>query len=167
MRYSLDLVAGLLLSLVALHPAQADVQLLKLEDSRLARILAEAVIQEIERPEKASHYLRLYGVGVEGDCVPETHWVCEFDYYLAVSTFGSWPKISVYSLGRIGEIVLVEYKQTNPGYQDTIRLTWANYPATVLKRVRTLQAVRRTTEFNIIEAVVSLVVQQADELDLK
>ena len=153
------------LGVFVVSEALADVELSKLEDARLARILALSVVSEVDRPESASHFLRLFAVGVEGDCVPETHWVCSFDYYLAISTFDSWPETAVYSLGRLGEISRVEFREANAGYQDTIRIFTTNYPAAVLKRVPSLKRTEGSYDFDILESVMSPAAQQGAEPD--
>jgi hypothetical protein len=93
--------------------------------------------------------MKLYGVAREGPCVPETHYVCSFDYYLAVSEFGYYPDQAAFRIGRWGEVRGVEWlpRQADDEYGTArLRLQVANYPAAVLPYNSELQEEVRTVD---------------------
>lgn len=109
-------------------------------DSLLVRILNDGVVQEIERPRGPPTYLhpRLYRVREEGGCVEDTHMVCGYWYYLAVSEDGEAPRQAVFDLGWIGEVVGAELLAGRGPDRPRLRLTLANYPSHVFRYQRNL-----------------------------
>lgn len=46
------------------------------------------------------------------DCFQETHGVCQYKYYLSVSTFDEYPETNVYSLAILGEIEKITWERS-------------------------------------------------------
>jgi hypothetical protein len=92
----------------------------------------------------ANLWLRLFSIGEEGSCVPETHAVCGFRYYLAVREDGEEPALALFYLGHVGEIE--DIKAFDIGGPDGVILqfTVTNYPKEVLQRVRRLKRESKT-----------------------
>jgi hypothetical protein len=144
------LAASLLLAVAM--PSRGGDTLLEaqpIEDERLVRILANAEMRRLPADE---NIVRLYGIPEQGDCNPETHWVCSHDYYVAISAYGEAPDQSVYRIGRVGEITEAVALPRVPGVQDRLRITSINYPAEVLARMPGLERVERHFELRINES---------------
>ncbi len=131
-------------------------QLATIKDERLARIMALAKQVEILAPPTAILRVRLFEIQIEGDCVPETHWVCSHEYYLAVSTIDSDPSVAVYSLGRIGLISKTELVKSLPNQQVTIRFETQAFPNAVIERNKALKLGRDTFFISFNEEIATL-----------
>ena len=100
-------------------------------DLKLA--LALGIIKEITF-NKVSVTFKIYKIAKQGSCVPETHFICGFQYLLSTYTLDEYPEVRVYDLGTLGEIL--EWKKTtgsSPKYEE-IKVSTQNYPRPVLKR---------------------------------
>ena len=89
-------------------------------------------------------------------CVPDTHWVCSHDYYLAISTFDTYPEQAVYHLGTVGEITSIVSLPPVPGAEDRLLFTAANHPAAVLAAVPSLERAEREFELRVLEAMLEI-----------
>jgi hypothetical protein len=109
----------------------------RIDDEVLVRILnagAELDIDGLSEEEIPPLLPRLYAVPEEGDCVPETHLICGFRYYLAVSEDGDGPEQAVFSLGLLGEITFARFLPGEGSDPPRLRLTVESYPSFALER---------------------------------
>jgi len=53
---------------------------------------------------KTNFGAKLYSIGKEGNCVPETHFICSYEYYLALYEYGDPGELAVFYLGEVGKI---------------------------------------------------------------
>ena len=116
-----------------LGPPRAD----RVADTLLVRILndgAELDIDGLSEDEVPPILPRLYAVAVEGDCVPETHLICGFRYYLALSGDGEAPEQAVFSLGVMGDLTFARFLPAAGDEPPRLRLTIENYPSYVFER---------------------------------
>lgn len=116
-----------------LGPPRAE----RIADSLLVRILndgAELDIDGLSEEDVPPLTPRLYAVPAEGDCVPETHLVCGFRYFLAVSGDGESPEQAVFSLGLLGEITFTRFLPSAGDEPPRLRLTIQNHPSFVFER---------------------------------
>jgi hypothetical protein len=96
--------------------------------------------------------INMYGVPREGPCIPETHYVCSFVYYLAVSEFGKYPPQGAFRIGEFGEIRTVEWfprESTDPYGTARLRLEIANYPGFAFGYNADLEEERRILEIMV------------------
>jgi len=99
--------------------------------------------------------IKLYGVAREGSCVPETEWVCAYDYYLAVSEYGIDALQGAFRIGFFGEIRGIQWlsERTPESYDSArLRLQVANYPSHAVKANPELREAVRTIEL-VVTAV--------------
>ncbi|MBL4796331.1 MAG: hypothetical protein JKY50_02835 [Oleispira sp.] len=58
--------------------------------------------------------VRLYSSPLYKDhCFIETHGTCKYSYFLSVATFDEYPETNIYKLKTEGEIIAVNWKQTD------------------------------------------------------
>lgn len=81
--------------------------------SDLKYAMALGVITELNNinPKQDKDLLvRLYQVPViDQNCFIETHGICQYKYYISVSTFDEQPEINVFELSHLGEITNVSW----------------------------------------------------------
>lgn len=117
------------------------------------RILNEADVQDLDSiaPERASVSLHLYRVAEQGSCIPETHMICNYRYYLAVSDFGEYPDQAVFGLGEVGEIRSIKWLPTDGWGTALLQIEVSNYPEYAYARNPDL--VRVTKSFELVVSV--------------
>lgn len=78
--------------------------------------------------------VRLYQVPVmDGSCFVETHGVCRYRYYVAVSTFDEQPEMNVFKLSHEGEVTGVVWQtEDKPDYVE-VELALSQYTQAALK----------------------------------
>lgn len=58
-------------------------------------------------------YIRLYQSPIyKEDCFNETHGICQYHYFLSVSTFDEYPETNIFSLKEVGEITGIEWRDS-------------------------------------------------------
>ena len=83
-------------------------------------------------------WIKIYAVPAEAkegeeNCFPESHGVCRFDYYLAVSEFDEYPAYNVFNLGQFGEIGGYQWMKSEALDQAKIKVIVKNYPEMATK----------------------------------
>ncbi|WDE08802.1 hypothetical protein SG34_033455 [Thalassomonas viridans] len=69
-------------------------------------------------------FIRLFNAPIYQDnCFKETHGVCQYKYFLSVSTFDEYPETNIYLLKTLGEIDKIEWLPTSD--VDTAKLKLA------------------------------------------
>ncbi len=107
----------------------------RIEDDRLVEILNNATVHELNAlpaprgSGKGQLLLRLYALPRSGSCVPQSHQVCSYHYYLAVSEYDEMPRQTVYDLGEVGEIVDPRWLPDDRLGAAWLQLSVSNYPA--------------------------------------
>jgi hypothetical protein len=73
-------------------------------------------------------YVRLYKSPVyKKGCFQETHGICQYRYFISVSTFDEYPETNIFPLNTTGVITDIEWK-SNKGIDDaTINFTMKRY----------------------------------------
>ena len=138
---------------------QGAIRVERVDEPGFVRLLNSATMQELNelQPRVAKTLsLRLFSVAVQGACVEHTHWVCEHDYFLAVSEHDEYPAQSVYSLGRLGEIVGVEWLPGALPDRALLQVVVSNYALSALKEQATLQ--REDRRYRLEVSVAALAV---------
>ena len=133
MKY-LALLAAFMVSLPSITHAQSrtKVQPQPVRNALLVEILNWGERQDLMALPNAPSELDalLYSVADEGSCVPDTHAICSYRYYLAVAE--AWPGVgqdaAVYALGRVGEITRAEWLEGSRPDRGRLRLEVSNYP---------------------------------------
>lgn len=79
----------------------------------LKYVMALGIITELNNinPKQDKDLLvRLYQVPLmDQNCFIETHGICQYKYYISVSTFDEYPEINVFELSSFGEITNVSW----------------------------------------------------------
>jgi hypothetical protein len=101
--------------------------------------------------------IRLYGFGVSGTCIPETHQVCGHHYVLLTSSFDEAPEIHAYDLGEVGEFVKIALAGKNDDKVRNLQLTVQNWASSALKSNPRLARRTRKVTLQIDEKQVELV----------
>src|SRR5262245_38300720 len=108
----------------------------RLTAPRLVEILNHGIVQELNKltgGERQELTLRLWQIPKEGDCMPDTHYVCSYHYYLAAAPHEEGFEGAVYDLGELGEISDIQWQQSD--VSDTVQLSMrvTNYPREYLR----------------------------------
>ena len=72
--------------------------------------------------------LSLHIIPREGNCLPDSHYVCSNHYYLAVNSFQVGIEAVVYDLGEVGEISDIEWLMPNQPETARLRIRVTNFP---------------------------------------
>ena len=112
--------------------SQLDLKNKLIKNELLVEILTESEMKVFDPPfpKINSLYLRLYSLGVLGDCAPEveTEVTCSFKYYLTASSGDLGVSGAVYDLGEVGEITKLEWLENSDRDFARLRLEINNYP---------------------------------------
>jgi hypothetical protein len=102
------------------------------KDDLLVEILNDSEMKELKppSPNASAVFLRLFSIGVLGDCAPEveTEVTCSFRYYLAASDGGLGVPRAVYDLGEVGEIIKIQWLENSQSDTARLRLEISNFP---------------------------------------
>jgi len=102
-------------------------------------------------PKINSLYLKLYSIGLLGDCAPEveTEVTCSFKYFLTASSGDLGVSGAVYDLGEVGEITKLEWLENSDRDFARLRLETSNYPELVFRDNPKLIKKTRTAEIEV------------------
>lgn len=131
----------------------------KVSDQLIVRILNNSEVADLNKLDKNSSdnlALKLYRVPVSGDCVAETHTICAYDYYLAVSEYDEQPRQSVFYLGAVGEISKINWHKNDKVDQATLSIRVTNYPIAVFKQNPDLNIVSKDYLLHINTLVIHI-----------
>ena len=106
---SIILMLGIVLSAFA----SDKVDIKTVTDTDMARVLALSEVMDLNKiktPFEKNRWVKMYKVPGVGpvDCFPESHGICQYEYYLATSQIDDSPAVNAWNLGRLGEII--DYK---------------------------------------------------------
>lgn len=115
---------------------------MKFSSKRIENALALELATEAEKldllklPDAAptNIYLWLYSISNEGDCVPETHLVCSFTYFLASRHDGYSGISALFELGQYGEIADIKWVESKDLDVAVLEFSVYNYPKYILER---------------------------------
>ncbi|MBB5321629.1 hypothetical protein [Marinobacter oulmenensis] len=97
-----------------------------------------------------SLFIRLYQSPVYGeDCFVETHGVCQYQYFLTVSTYDEYPEINRYELAKKGEITNIEWVPDDRMDSATIEFQFRKYTEEALANNASLSADPQTYRVKI------------------
>lgn len=69
-------------------------------------------------------YIRLFQSPLyQSDCYKETHGICQYRYFLSVSTFDEYPETNIFPIKNTGEIIAIEWKNIDSVDTATIEFT--------------------------------------------
>ena len=133
--------------------SRLDLRNSRIENATLVEILNYAEMQNLNKlsdKSKSSELdLRLYSVGVEGSCIPDTHGICSYKYYLAVAEQGVGLTQAVFFLGEVGEITKVQWLESSQPYLARLQLEISNYSNYGFELNTELVRKTRTLELNV------------------
>ena len=119
-----------LISLLASSPSYAI-------DTELQQAISFGEIKELNQysPEIEKQLLvRLFQTPVNGDsCFKEAHGVCQFRYFISVSTFDEHPETNIFKLKTLGEAVDIKWFNSSETDTALIKLILNQYSAEALK----------------------------------
>ena len=94
--------------------------------------------------------LRLYEVPqFDGTCFEETHGVCKNRYYLSVSTFDAYPEANVFKLNLSGEVVDIEWVETDGVDYAELKLVHRPFTEAALSNNSSLTASESVTKLQV------------------
>lgn len=106
-------------------------------EAELQNAIAYGEIQELNEfsPDIDKQlFIRLYQAPeYKENCFKETHGVCQYKYFLSVSTFDEYPQTNIYTLKTIGEVVDVKWSFAKAVDTALIDITMSKYTAEALK----------------------------------
>lgn len=106
-------------------------------NSNLQNAIAFGVIEDLNKlnPEiEKQLLLRLYRSPVyREECFKETHGVCQYNYYLSVSTFDEYPETNIYELKTKGEITEITWLDATEIDSARLNITFNRYTSHALK----------------------------------
>jgi len=73
------------------------------------------------------------------DCFLETNGICQYKYFLSVSSFDEQPETNIYSLKVVGEITNISWSATDEIDTAVINLTVNKYTSAALKNNKDLK----------------------------
>jgi len=116
----------------------------KLDNPLLVRILAFGELTDLNQLQKSVDkelWVKVYKVPSTkmNDCFPESHGICEYEYYLVTSQFDENPIINAYFLGTFGEFTNYEWKPVTSTDKAIINIKVSKYSIAALKYNKTLK----------------------------
>ena len=94
--------------------------------------------------------LRLYrSPSKTENCFKETHGVCQYDYFLSVSSFDETPQTNTYKLKIKGEIVRIDWQNESKNDSAKINVTFNKYTKTALNNNKSLEAEKNTIRVEV------------------
>lgn len=89
----------------------------KIADRVMVKVLALGEVRDLNKIKTSfekNRWIKIYQVpsNEPADCFPESHGVCQYEYYLATSQLDDSPAVNAWSLGRLGEVVGYKWIKT-------------------------------------------------------
>lgn len=73
-------------------------------------------------------FIRLFHAPIHSDdCFKETHGICQYKYFLSVSTFDEYPETNIYELETLGEIDSISWMPISGMDKAKLKLTLNKY----------------------------------------
>ena len=110
----------------------------KLDNPILVRILAFGELTDLNQLQKnidKELWVKIYKVPStkKNNCFPESHGICEYEYYLVTPQFNENPTINAYSLGTFGEFTDYKWEPATSSDKAVINIKVSNYSVAALK----------------------------------
>ncbi len=144
--------------------SRLDLRNNRIENATLVEILNYAEMQNLnnlsDKSKSSELDLRLYSVGVEGACIPDTHGICSYKYYLAVAEQGVGLEQAVFFLGEVGEITKVEWLESPQTYVARLRFEVSNYSSIAFEMNTKLVRKTRSFELNVSARSLKIIAQK-------
>lgn len=84
--------------------------------------------------------VRLYQAPIyKENCFKETHGICQYKYFLSVSTYDEYPETNIFELKNTGEIIDVKWSLSNKVDTAVISMTVNKYTTEALKNNKDLK----------------------------
>lgn len=112
-------------------------------DAELQKAISFGEIKELNQYSsnvEKQLFIRLYQAPIHKEnCFMETHGVCQYKYFLSVSTFDEYPETNIFELKNEGEITDIKWSTSNQVDTALISLTANKYTAEALKNNKELK----------------------------
>lgn len=110
----------------------------KLDNPLLVKIMAFGEMTDLNQLQESVDkklWVKVFKVPStkQNNCFPESHGVCEYEYYLLTSQFDESPIINAYSLGTYGELTDYEWEPVVSRDKAVINIKVSKYSMTALK----------------------------------
>ncbi len=127
--------------------------------NELQSAVAFGVIEELNKLDpdvEKQLLLRLYRapVYVEG-CFKETHGICQYSYFLSVSTFDEYPEINMYKLKTKGEITKIMWLNESEVDSAKLNIIFTNYTGYAIKNNSALSAKKEAVQIQVNKDYIS------------
>lgn len=94
--------------------------------------------------------LRLYRSPIKTEnCFKETHGVCQYEYFLSVSSFDETPQTNIYKLKIKGEIVRIDWQNELKIDSAKIYVTFTKFTKAALNNNKSLKVERNTVRIEV------------------
>ena len=117
-------------------------------NSELQNALAFGEIKELNQLDPKADkqlLLRLYRSPLHQEgCFKETHGICQYTYFISVSTFDEYPETKIYKLKTRGEIIKISWQETTRLDTARLKLTFNHYTREALKNNKSLENIEKT-----------------------
>jgi len=116
----------------------------KLDNPLLVKILAFGELTDLNQLQKnidKEMWVKIYKVPStkKNDCFPESHGICEYEYYLVTSQFDEKPTINAYSLGTFGEFTDYKWEPAMSADKAVINIKVNEYSNAAVKYNKALK----------------------------
>lgn len=107
---------------------------LELTDLKQVLALGRMTDLNAQSPEQERElFIRLYEVPVfENNCFVETHGICQYEYFISVSSYDEYPEINVYKIPYLGELSQYSWLADETLDQERIKFSFAKYSKAAL-----------------------------------
>lgn len=120
---------------------------------KLQNAIAFGTIEELNtlNPEiEKNLLLRLYRSPSKSiNCFKETHGVCQYEYFLSVSSFDESPDTNIYKLKTKGEIIKIDWQNDTRNDSAKLHLIFNQYTSIALKNNKSLDAGKNTLRIEV------------------
>jgi len=128
-------------------------------DNELQNALAFGVIEKLNKLDpniEKQLLLRLYRapVYVEG-CFNETHGICQYNYFLSVSTFDEYPETNIFNLKTKGEITKVVWLNESKVDSAKLNITFTHYTIHAIENNKALSTQKEIVQIKVNKEYIS------------
>jgi len=140
---------------------QSQVTVKKIDDREIVQLLIFSEQQDLNKLQLAFEknlWLKLYKLPNTADnkCFPESHGICNYNYYIATSQLDDSPIINAYNVGVLGEIVEIKWVNTKDIEKAILNIKTNKFSKEALKYNKLLK--NKVTNYKVVVTPNDLVV---------
>ena len=98
------------------------------------------------------------------NCFVETHGVCQYEYFLSVSSYDEIPETNIYKLKHKGEITKIEWKRETKNDSAKLSLTFNRFTKEALNNNNSLKSGKNIVQIDVnLEQLVELGIDSSNQ----